>query len=175
MSGRTEKDFEALALPYLDAVYDVALRLTGSPSDAMDLAQETYLRAFASFGRFELGSSIRAWLFTILRNAARNLRRDGARHPTEPLDEESPAAQAWPDDVPEWSRLTPGMLDALIARLPIHLREVIVLRELQGLSYREIASVLSCPVGTVMSRLHRGRGALRKLVLARIEETRSVL
>ena len=161
MNGRTESEFEVLVLPYLDAVYDMALRLTGSASDAKDLTQETFLKAFASFGRFEPGTSIRAWVFTILRNAARNLRRDGARHPSEPLEEETCVA-ASPEDVPDWSRLTPDALDALIARLPLHMREAVVLRDLQGLSYREIATVLSCPVGTVMSRLHRGRRILKR-------------
>jgi RNA polymerase sigma-70 factor, ECF subfamily len=175
MRGGKARDFDLLVLPYLDAVYDMALRLTGSQSDAKDLTQETFLRAFASFGRFERGSSIRAWLFTILRNAARNLRRDGARHPSEPLDEDSQATALAPEDVPDWSRLTPEAVDALIARLPLHLREAVMLRDLQGLSYREIAAVLACPVGTVMSRLHRGRAALRKLVLARLDETRSAL
>ena len=175
MRARADTEFVLLVVPHLDAVYDMALRLTGVPSDANDLAQETYLKALAAFGRFQPRSSIRSWLFTILRNEVRNRRRDGARHPSEPLDEESPLLTQVPDEAPDWSRLTPDMLDALIARLPIHLREAVMLRDLQGLSYREVAAVLSCPVGTVMSRLHRGRAALRKLALARLAENRSAM
>ncbi len=168
MSRELQKEFQRLALPHLGAVHDVALRLTQSRSDAKDLTQDTYLRAFASFGCFERGSSVRAWLFTILRNAARNLRRDCHRHSSEPFDDESLFTAQSQDEVPDWARLTPDALDELIALLPIHLREAVVLRDLQGLSYREVAAVLSCPVGTVMSRLHRGRAALRKMALARL-------
>jgi RNA polymerase sigma-70 factor (ECF subfamily) len=173
MTRRDANDFALLALPHLDAVYDVALRLTASHPDAHDLAQETFLRALRAFGRLEPGSDVRAWLFTILRNAARNLRRDGARHSTEPFDEESHLAPHPQDEAPDWYRLTPEVLDAVIAALPWVLREAVVLRDLQGLSYRQIASVLGCPVGTVMSRLHRARAALRKLLAATLEETRS--
>jgi RNA polymerase sigma-70 factor (ECF subfamily) len=157
--------FERAVLPHLDAAYDLALRLSASRDDAQDLVQETILRALASFGSFQGTASVRAWLFTILRNAARNRWRDAARHPAEPLEVE-PAAEPQ-GDAPDWPRFSAEDLEALLPRLSPAAREIVVLRDLHGLPYKDIALVLDCPVGTVMSRLHRGRLELRRLFLAR--------
>jgi RNA polymerase sigma-70 factor (ECF subfamily) len=158
--------FERVVLPHLDAVYDLALRLTASRDDAQDLVQETVLRALASFATFDGAGSVRAWLFTILRNGARNRWRDAARHPAEPL--QGDALEVEPADAaPDWRRFSTEDLEALLPRLSPAAREIVVLRDLHGMSYKDIAAVLDCPVGTVMSRLHRGRVELRRLFLAR--------
>jgi len=156
--------FETAVMPHLDAVYDLALRLTCSRADAEDLVQETILRALASFPAFDAAGPVRAWLFTILRNAARNRWRDAARHAAEPLGE--PPAPEPAGDVPDWWSFTTEDLEALLPRLTPAAREVLVLRDLHRMPYKDVAQVLDCPVGTVMSRLHRARSELRRLFLA---------
>jgi len=164
-------EFERVVLPHLDAMYDLALRLSGARADAEDLVQEAVLRALASFARFDGSGSVRAWLFTILRNGARNRWRDAARHAIEPLQGDAPAIDA-AAEAPDWRRLTTEHLEALLTQLAPAARETVVLRDLHGMSYKEIAGVLLCPVGTVMSRLHRGRIELRRLFQARAGATR---
>lgn len=163
---RHPSEFERLALPHLDAVYDLALHLSDTRTDADDLTQETFLKALAAFRRGGAIGSMKAWLFTILRHCALNRRRDAALHPCEPLEDEvaaEPAGEAF-----KWERLTAEDLEAIIPRLSCPAREAVVLRDLHHLSYKEIATVLACPVGTVMSRLHRGRAELRRLALERL-------
>ncbi len=147
-------------------MYDLALRLGSSRSDAQDLVQETLLRALASFGAFQDTGAVRAWLFTILRNAARNRWREAARHPSEPLQADAPAAEP-PGEVPDWRSFSAEDLEALLPQLSPAAREIVALRDLHGVPYKDIATALDCPVGTVMSRLHRGRSELRRLFLAR--------
>ena len=161
-STRDEAIDEVL-VAQLVAVFDVARRLTGSKSEAEDLTQETYGRALAAAERFEQGSSARAWLLTILHNLFRNRVRDDSRHRAVELDDELELTVT-ADDEPEWAGLTPQMLDEGIAALPLKLREAVVLRDLQGLSYRQVAEVLNVPSGTVMSRLHRGRAQLKQVL-----------
>lgn len=154
-------DDELLALA--GAVYDTAVRLTRSAAVAEDLVQETFARAVAAADRFEPGTSMRAWLLSILMNLFRNHQRARVRHPEVELDEEAlPAAEEEPP-LP-FAAVTPELLDGAIAGLPERLREALVLRDLQGLSYLQISEVLRIPVGTVMSRLYRGRLVLRKLL-----------
>ncbi len=163
-------EFERVVLPHLDAMYDLALRLSAGRADADDLVQEAVLRALASFASFDGASSVRAWLFTILRNGARNRWRDTARHATEPLQGDAPAVDTAAEAI-DWRRLSTEDLEALLPQLTPAAREIVVLRDLHGMSYREIAGVLLCPIGTVMSRLHRGRIELRRLFLARAGAT----
>src|SRR5437870_126786 len=147
--------FEADALACLDSLYRTALRLTRVPADAEDLVQETYLKAFRSADRFEPGTNLRAWLFTILHNTARNRARDRARD-TVTVDSEaveraelsSPA----PGDTPETLLLRDTLapdLQAAIDALPEAFREALWLRDVEEFSYAEIAAMLSIPVGTV--------------------------
>jgi RNA polymerase sigma-70 factor (ECF subfamily) len=158
--------FETDALALLDSLYRTALRLTRRPADAEDLVQETYLKAFRSADRFEPGTNLRAWLFTILHNTARNRVRDRARD-TVTVDSEAveraDLSSAGPVDTPETQllrdTLTPD-LQAAIDALPDAFREAIWLRDVEEFSYAEIASMLSIPVGTVMSRISRGRRLL---------------
>lgn len=167
-SGRTPS-FDEEAVQLLPAIFDTALRLCGSEADAQDLTHDTYVRALAAADRYEQRTSLRAWLLTILHNLFRTRRRDQSRHPEVELDEESLPPEPEPEPV-RWKAVTPAQLDAAIRELPLKLREVVVLRDLQGLSYREISQVLDVPAGTVMSRLHRGRLALKEALLPRTED-----
>jgi RNA polymerase sigma-70 factor (ECF subfamily) len=147
-------------LVYLDALYQTALRLTHSRADAEDIVQETCVRAWKSFDRFNPGTNARAWLYTILRNVFLNHLRQKGRQPLE--DDEM--TWAMPVANPEeqfFQSVLHGDIDRALKTLPLMFREAVVLADLQGLSYREIAEVLACPVGTVMSRLSRGRALLR--------------
>ena len=164
--------FEAEALASLDSLYRSALRLTRVPADADDLVQETYLKAFRAADRFEPGTNLRAWLFTILHNTARNRARDRARD-TVAIDSEivDRAADAPPPggasagaaETPETLLLRETLapdLQAAIDALPDAFRQAVWLRDVEEFSYAEIAEMLSIPVGTVMSRISRGRRML---------------
>ena len=162
--------FEADALEFIDSLYRTALRLTRVPADADDLVQDTYLKAFRSADRFEPGTNLRAWLFTILHNTARNRARDRARDrvmvDSEAVDEAADSAQfagARPVDDPETlllrSTLAPE-LQAAVDELPVAFREAVWLRDVEEFSYSEIADMLNIPAGTVMSRISRGRRLL---------------
>jgi RNA polymerase sigma-70 factor, ECF subfamily len=157
--------FEAQVLPHLDAAYRFARWLTRSPTDADDLVQEAFLRAFRGFGRLR-GGDVKAWLLTIVRNC--HATALSQRRATVPLPQEgdeqfgSGALVATAD--PASASLAADeqrTLDRLIAALPQEHREVLLLRELEDMSYREIAAVTAVPIGTVMSRLARARAALR--------------
>jgi RNA polymerase sigma-70 factor (ECF subfamily) len=161
--------FEADALASLDSLYRTALRLTHSRADAEDLVQDTFLRAFRSAGQFKPGTNLRAWLFTILHNAARNRARDRARdHVTvdsEAVERAGETASAGidPAATPESlllrDTLTPD-LQAAVDALPQAFREAVWLRDVEEFSYAEIAEMLQVPAGTVMSRISRGRRLL---------------
>ena len=162
--------FEAEALASLDSLYRTALRLTRVPADAEDLVQDTYLKAFRAAHRFEPGTNLRAWLFTILHNTARNRARDRARD-TVAVDSAvvDEAADAPPPgsrsviDTPESLLLRDTMgpeLQAALDALPESFRQAVWLRDVEEFSYAEIARMLEIPIGTVMSRISRGRRAL---------------
>jgi RNA polymerase sigma-70 factor (ECF subfamily) len=162
--------FTADTLDLLDALYASAVRLTRNPDAAQDLVQDTYLKAFRARGRFTPGSNLKAWLYTILHNTWRNRRRDHARARVEAdsevvdvLAEQGVDGLSPPPDNPETlllkATLSDDLRDALDA-LPEAFREAVWLRDVEQLSYQEIAAVLEIPVGTVMSRLSRGRKQL---------------
>ena len=159
--------FEREALASIDALYRTALRLTRRPADAEDLVQDTYLRAFRAADRFEPGTNLRAWLFTILHNAAKNRLRDRARDTVMVDSEAVERAADAPDprevETPETrlikESLTPE-LQAAVDGLPDAFRQAVWLRDVEEFSYAEIASIVSVPVGTVMSRISRGRRLL---------------
>jgi RNA polymerase sigma-70 factor (ECF subfamily) len=145
----------------MQALYAGAYRLTRNPADAEDLVQETYLRAFRAFHLFTPGTNIRAWLFTILYRARADRSRKAARSPrTVELLHEGPAV------APPQDELARGQEDVLRAldRLPEPFRNAVVLRDMQDFTYEEIASILGVPIGTVMSRIHRGRSLLRGML-----------
>jgi len=159
--------FEAAALACLDGLYRTALRLTRSPADAEDLVQDTYLKAFRARDRFEDGTNLKAWLFTILHNTARNRARDRARDAvaidSEVVEQASERAPTGLPETPETLLLRDTLapeLQAAIDDLPDTFRQAVWLRDVEEFSYAEIAKMLSIPIGTVMSRISRGRRAL---------------
>jgi RNA polymerase sigma-70 factor, ECF subfamily len=171
---RSELDerFEREAIPLLREMYAAAVRLTRNPTDAEDLLQETYLRAYRGFGGFEEGTNLRAWLYRILTNAFINTYRKRQREPQMVSD----------DELEEWylyeklggegaeASAEAQVLESLpdedvqnaLADLPEQFRLAVLLADVEGFSYKEIAEILDIPIGTVMSRLHRGRRALEK-------------
>ena len=157
--------FEAQALPHLDAAANLARWLTRSGADADDIVQEAMLRAFRSFDGFR-GGDMRPWLLTIVRNCWRNAGADSRRRGQVPLPDEANGVElAFEGADPEEGAIRADegrKLDAVIATLPEEFRTVLVLREMEDLSYREIAAVCEVPIGTVMSRLSRARAMLRE-------------
>jgi len=163
--------FEAEALSSLDSLYRTALRLTRVPADAEDLVQDTYLKAFRARERFQPGTNLRAWLFTILHNTALNRFRDRSRHPldydSEKVDRAAIAPLAFREgraaETPETLMLADTLdpdLQQAIDALPEAFRQAVWLRDVEEFSYAEIARMLAIPVGTVMSRISRGRRLL---------------
>jgi RNA polymerase sigma-70 factor (ECF subfamily) len=153
--------FELEVLPHVDRLFRLALWLERDRSEAEDLVQETMMQALQSFHRFQSGTNCRAWLATILHHVRSNRRRARFRAPfvDDPDDRIGQTVALVP---PVAEELTDEDILAALARLPPQFQEVIVLCDVQELSYKEIAAVLSIPVGTVMSRLHRGRALLRQ-------------
>lgn len=171
--GGRERAFEAEILPHMDAAYRLAYALTGARPDAEDLVQEAFLRAYAAFDRYEQGSNARAWLLTILRRIYLNDRRRLGTHPA-PLPIDGGREGEPPREVVDVKAIAPEdeavragdrrtVLGAL-AQLPEEYRAVLALVDLDGLRYAEAAAALGCPIGTVMSRLHRGRRRLGVLL-----------
>ncbi len=179
-TDRTRRDFESLALGHINPLYSAALRLTKNDRDAEDLVQDTFLRAFRFFDKFERGTNMKAWLFKILTNtfinryrrrvkersvvegAARESASNGTAQGFVALDATETSAN--PEQYLFDRLLSDDVLHA-IDGLPIDFRLVVILADLQEFSYKEIAEILDCPVGTVMSRLYRGRKLLQKELL----------
>ncbi len=159
--------FEREALVHLDALYRVALRLTGNAADADDLVQETMLKAYRAWDQYEKGTNAKAWLLTILRHAFINEYRRRSRHPeTVDVDTIEPFAVFGEiqDEDPQgafFDRIVDDEVLRAIDALPEVFREAVVLSDVEGLSYDEIAKILEVPVGTVKSRLFRGRQLLQ--------------
>ena len=161
-----KKEFEDVALQHMNALYSAALRMAKNKTEADDLVQDTYLRAYRFFDRFERGTSMKAWLFTILKNTFINNFKKRSKTPEHidfdrlKLSEEEPAS---PND-PEEDLLYKAFDDEFkraVDALPEEFRKVIMLSDHEGRSYKEIAEKIDRPIGTVMSRLHRGRKLLR--------------
>jgi RNA polymerase sigma-70 factor (ECF subfamily) len=155
--------FEQLMLPHLDAAYNLARWLLRDPHDAEDAVQDAFLRAHRAFERFR-GADGRAWLLTIVRNVCYSKMRENTRAPAEVAFEEElhgstvdPAAA----NAVAWGEVRADLLRGALERLPAEFREAIVLHEIEGLAYRDVATVVGIPIGTVMSRLARARARLQ--------------
>jgi RNA polymerase sigma-70 factor, ECF subfamily len=160
-----DREFADEALSYLDALYGTALRLTRRAQDAEDLVQDTYLKAFRASRQFQAGTNLKAWLFTILHNTFRNMRRHDGRNPVDVNSETVEQAADVTDEgrTPE-QLLTRATLDsdlqAALDDLPDAFRQAVWLRDVEEFSYAEIAKIVDVPIGTVMSRISRGRRML---------------
>ena len=162
--------FEREVMPHLQALYGVALRMTKSEGDAEDLVQDTMLRAYRFWDGFEAGSNCRAWLMRILTNVFRNRYRERAREQEILGEAETSAANlgqfqgAAPRDAESalFGRMLSRDVETALATLPAEFRLPVILADLEDLSYKEIADIMECPAGTVMSRLYRGRRMLQK-------------
>jgi RNA polymerase sigma-70 factor (ECF subfamily) len=169
-----DDQFAAEALSYIDSLYGTAMRLTRRAPDAEDLVQDTYLKAFRSAQQFERGTNLKAWLFTILHNTYRNMRRHDGRNPVDVNSEtvEDAVDLAGEEHTPE-QLLTRATLDADLQQaldaLPEAFRQAVWLRDVEEFSYAEIASMLDIPIGTVMSRISRGR----RMLYERLAPTRA--
>jgi len=167
--------FAEQAMEHMPALYAAAMRMTRNKSDAEDLVQETYLKAYRAFGSFQEGTNLRAWLYRILTNTFINIYRAKKRRPDESdLDdvedlylyrrlgglEGATAGRSAEDEVLD--QITEGEVKAAIEALPEQFRMAVLLADVEGFQYKEIAEILDIPIGTVMSRLHRGRRALQK-------------
>jgi RNA polymerase sigma-70 factor (ECF subfamily) len=167
--------FAEQAMEYMGSLYAAALRMTRNPAEAEDLVQETYLRAYRGFGGFQEGTNLKAWLYRILTNTFINSYRAKKRRPeqTELEDvedlylyrrlgglEAAAAGRSAEDELLDW--FTEGEVVDAIEALPEQFRIAVLLADVEGFSYKEIAEILDIPIGTVMSRLHRGRKSLQK-------------
>jgi len=163
--------FEQSIMPHMNAAYTLARWLASNDSDAQDVVQEAYLRAFKFFAGFRGGNS-RAWLLRIVRNAFYDwLKQNRGEERKEPFDEElhdTMDERRGPDTL-LLEKADHELVHKAIASLPVEFREILVLRELEGFSYKEISEVANIPPGTVMSRLARGREQLRSLLLASLQ------
>ncbi len=176
MAGVADQaEFSELAMQYMGSLYSAALRMTRNPSDAEDLVQETYLKAYRAFGSFKEGTNLKAWLYRILTNTFINSYRARKRRPEQTdIDdvedlylyrrlgglEAVSAGRSAEEEVLE--HFTEGDVKAAVEALPEQFRMAVLLADVEGFSYKEIADILDIPIGTVMSRLHRGRKALQK-------------
>jgi RNA polymerase sigma-70 factor (ECF subfamily) len=174
LSSADKARFTRDTLPLLDSLYASALRMTRNPADAEDLVQETMLRAYRSFDRFEEGTNLKAWLFRIMTNAYINTYRKKQREPKkvsadeiedfdlyQELKNHDDQFSRTPERIVLDSLVDSDIIDA-IDDLPEQFRMAVVLSDVEGFSYAEMAEIMDVPLGTVMSRLHRGRKALQK-------------
>jgi RNA polymerase sigma-70 factor, ECF subfamily len=165
-----QTEFEAEAVPHMDLLYNFALRTTGNPDDARDLLQETFLKAYRFWDKYEKGTNIRAWLFRIMKNSYINRYRKETREPgkvdygeVENFYDSIRAESTDTNDLQEklFGNILGDEVTHALQSLPEDFRTVVILADIEALSYEEIAEFLNCPIGTVRSRLHRGRKILQ--------------
>lgn len=166
--------FEALAMPLLAPLYNFAHWLAGNRDEAEDLVQETYVKALKGFGSFTPGTNFRAWMYRILRNTFLTS-RTGLKATVSLDDEENPVTQPAADDDPEsllFARADQEEIRRALEQLPVVHREIILLCDVEEMSYKEIAELAGIPIGTVMSRLSRARSSMRSLLRTKLQGAR---
>jgi len=172
-TSEKHRSFESEALPHTNLLYNYALRMTNNPADADDLVQETYLKAYRFWDSYEQGTNIRAWLFRILKNSYINRYRKEVREPdTVEYDDVKSLYVVRSEDAADQNDLQESVFGNLlddeitsaIASLPHEFRTVVILCDIECLTYEEVSAFMECPLGTVRSRLHRGRRLLRALL-----------